>query len=71
MWAINIQLLEYEGRSFNCGTWVLQGQLWDVTIFHSFQPVDLFLLDRNAVSSHKILAMYAAKQAFLGTPFRH
>ena len=48
-----------------------KANLWDVTIFHSFQPVDLFLLDRNAVSSHKIWAMDAAKQAFLGTPFRH
>ena len=29
----------YEGRSFNCGTGVLQGALWDLSIFHSFQSV--------------------------------
>ena len=38
----------YEGHSFNCVTEVLQGALLDLSIFHSFQPVDVFSLDRNS-----------------------
>ena len=34
------------GRAFNCGTEVLEGALGDLSIFHSFQPVDgLFLAE--------------------------
>ena len=30
------------GAFINCGTWVLQGELSDLSIFHSFQTVDVF-----------------------------
>ena len=53
--------LVYEGRSFKCGTGVLQGTLYDLSIFHSFQPVDLFSLDRNSVFSLKIQALMKPK----------
>ena len=46
----------YAGRSFNCGIGVLQGVLKDVSIFHSFQPVGVFPLDKNYVSSLKMNA---------------
>ena len=41
----------YKGRSFNCVTGVLQGALLVLTILLSFEPVNMFSLDRNAVSS--------------------
>ena len=53
--------LVYEGRSFNCGTGVLQGALYDLSIFHSFQLVGVFSLDRNSVFSLKIKAPNADK----------
>ena len=34
----------YEGRLFTCGTGVLQGALWDLSIFHSLQPIKIQFL---------------------------
>ena len=49
---------KYKGSSFDCGTVVLHDVL---SIFHSFQPVDVFSLDRNSVSCLKFQALNAEK----------
>ena len=50
----DILFRQYEGRSFNCGTGALQDALKGLFIFHSFQQVGEFSLDRNSASSVKI-----------------
>ena len=51
----------YEGCGSHCDNGVLQGALWDLSIFHSFQSVDVFSLDRNLVSSLELQALNADK----------
>ena len=51
----------YEKRSFSCGTGVPPGALLDLSISHSVQPVGVFSLDINSVSSLKLLALDADK----------
>ena len=53
--------LPYEVRSFNCGTGVQQGALLNISIFHSFQTVDVFHHDINSASSLKVQALNADK----------
>ena len=56
----------YEGVHLIVALEFLQGALWDLPIFYSFQPVEVFSLDINSVSSRKVKALNADKDTFCG-----